>query len=164
MIELLKRYCLSICCINGLDTYIISPLYYDLLAADEDFRKDLSELSIYPYDAFLGLLQTARENAGILYLALADHKSRKGRYEWEPVLCYKNENTFYHVSYRSSWKCRDCGYILYAPVIRPMVEVDSGFYFGTERKYPDIPPLFQKVPCPKCGHLLQCHLHIMDGM
>lgn len=29
-------------------------------------------------------------------------------------------------------------------------------------KYPDIPSIFQKVKCPKCGKLLQNHLIILE--
>ena len=48
------------------------------------------------------------------------------------------------------------------PIVMPMVEVDSTIYNQCERKYPDIPLIFQKEKCPKCGMVLQNHLIIIE--
>ncbi len=98
-----------------------------------------------------------------LYLALGHHKDRAGlSLEWEPILCYKKEDTFFHIIYRDSWMCRDCGNVLHAPIIMPMCEGDPDFYYGTKNRFPDIPPFFQKIPCSKCNSLLQNHLIILE--
>ena len=46
-------------------------------------------------------------------------------------------------------------------IVMPMVEADSTIYHHCVNKYPDIPSIFQKVKCPKCGRVLQNHLIII---
>lgn len=160
MDKVLKKYCLTVCCINGLDTYIISPVQYDNLISDEELLK---KFDFYRLDDYvINLIQIARKvDTDMLYLSFVQHKNFGTKYQWEPLLCYRHDNIFYHVAYRSSWMCRECKHILYAPVIMPKDEEDSAFYSGTEKQFPDIPPLFQKVSCPECGRLLQNHLIIL---
>lgn len=157
--KLLKRYCSTVCCINGLDTYIISPIQYDCLITDKELLKKLNIPQAG--DLLLNFIQTARKiNDDKLYFSFVHHKNRK-KAEWEPLLCYKNEDTFYHVAYRDSWICRECGHTLYASILMPMSEADAVFKNGTGNQYPDIPPFFQKIPCPKCRRPLQNHLFIL---
>ncbi len=160
--ERLKKYCLPMCDINGLDTYVISPAQQDSLLANQEFLNELNGSSPIIATILLHFIQIAKNiGAGMLYPAFVHHKNRK-RFAWEPVLCYENEGAFYHVFYRDSWMCRECGYKLFAPILMPSCEADSIFYSGTENRFPATLPFFRKIPCPACGKLLQNHLLILD--
>lgn len=155
----LKDYCLDIFVIDGLQTYVISPAKYSVLIKDNELLNYLkrTENDILPY------IEVARE-IGIdkLYFAFAYLPAIVKRFQLLPILCYKNGNQFYHVHYRNTWMCRECKYIMNKPIIMPMVEADITIYHCSENKYPDIPSIFQKVKCPKCGKLLQNHLIILE--
>jgi len=154
------KYSLAICCIDDIDTYIISPEHYSTLIGNQELLENFSPS--WAKERVIYYIQVTKK-FDALYLAFGHHKDRAGlSLEWEPVLCYKKENTFFHVGYRFSWMCIDCRYVLYAPIIMPMCEVDPDFYYGTKNRFPDIPPFFQKVPCPKCSSLLQNHLIILE--
>ncbi|MCI8400834.1 MAG: hypothetical protein HFI38_01860 [Lachnospiraceae bacterium] len=156
--ERLKDYCLDVCIIDGLQTYVISPAKYGVLIKDNELLHYLkrTDKNLLPY------IEMARE-MGIdkLYLAFVNVPSFVRKFQMSPVLCYKNENRFYHVHYRNTWMCRECKHIMNKPIIMPMVEADITIYHCSENKYPDIPSIFQKVKCPKCGRLLQNHLIIL---
>ena len=76
---------------------------------------------------------------------------------WQPVNCYKNGNTYYHVYIRDTWLCRECGYLRSGQFIMPMIEHDEVFYAGTDASYPEIPAIFQKIYCQNCGKEFQKH-------
>ena len=159
METLLEKYCSSICCIDGIDTYIISSAQSAALMAN----KELSENLVHSWakNMVMHFLQVTKE-IDTLHLAFGHHKSRAGlSLEWQPILCYQTENTFSHVYYRDSWMCRECGNILRAPIIMPLCESEPDFYYETNNRFPAFSPLFQKYPCPKCGRLLQNHLIIL---
>lgn len=155
----LNDYCLDLCVIDGLLTYIISPAKYSILLKDNELLKDLerTDNDILPY------IETARE-IGIdkLYLAFVKVPFSAKKFQRLPMLCYQNGNQFYHVHYRNTWMCRECKYIMNKPIIMPMAEADTTIYHCSERKYPDIPSIFQKIKCPKCGKLLQNHWIILE--
>lgn len=157
--EHLKDYCLDVCVIDGLQTYIISPEKYSLLIKDNELLNNLKrkDKDILPY------IKIARE-IGIdkLYLAFVYFPAFAKKFQLLPILCYRNEHQFYHVNYRNTWMCRECKYIMNKPIIMPMVEADMTIYRCSEHKYPAIPSIFQKVKCPKCGKLLQNHLIILN--
>lgn len=158
--EQLSNYCIKKCYIDGIYTCVVSPKQHDRLLGDE---KLLEELKI-PKTYVETLLKEIREiNNRNLYLAFAYHPNWK-RCNWSPLHCYKNEDSFYHVFFRSSWMCRECGTIYYAKIIMPMVEADATFYHGTKNQYPAIPAIFKTVQCPKCGVPLQNHFIILDEM
>ncbi len=155
--ELLTEYDLISCCINGLDTYIISPIQYEMFVKDETLLKKLNLFCIKR--EIVDLIQiTEKFCTNLLFFALVRHPNRIEKYKYEPVLCYKKKEGFYHIAYRDSWMCRECNNILYTSLIMPKSEEDPIFYCGTESQYPNIPSFFQKLPCPKCGKLLQNHL------
>ncbi|MCM1186957.1 MAG: hypothetical protein NC251_07740 [Lachnoclostridium sp.] len=108
-------------------------------------------------EALLTELEAA--NHKNLYLAFAYNPNFAEKYRWLSLLCYKHENTFYHVAYRNTWMCRECNHKYNAPIIMPMVEADAVIYHGVE--YPKIPDIFRKVNCPQCGKPLQNHLIIL---
>lgn len=157
--EQLIDYCLDVCVIDGLQTYVISPATHNVLVKDNKLLNYLksTESDILPY------IEAARE-IGIdkLYLAFINFPAIVKKFQLLPILCYKNGNQFYHVHYRNTWMCRECKHIMNKPIIMPMVEADTTIYHFSENKYPDIPSIFQKVKCPKCGKLLQNHLIILE--
>lgn len=166
----LEKYCMDVRCMNGVDTYIISPAHYEDLLQDTELMERLcgtEEERPYVTETekerrvdeivrwLVGIVETCKEKE-VLYLAFIRHKAWKS-FQWEPLYCYRREGIFYHVMYFESWMCRECGYILRAPLIKPMVEHDPNIYSGTENRWPDTPPVFQRVNCPQCGKFLQCH-------
>lgn len=154
----LSEYCLQICCINGLDTYIISPQYHKELMDD---TKLLEEMHIRKDRVPVFVDIAAQCGTDRLYIAFVIHKNYAERFQWEIVNCLRNDDGFFHVFYRDSWKCRECGNIMYAPVLMPMDEADATFYSGMLNRCPPVPDFFKKVPCPSCGRLMQNHLLLL---
>lgn len=156
--ERLKNYCTEICLIDGLQTFVISPSKYDDMIKDKELLNCIKrpEMDIVPF------IKTARE-AGTdkIYLAFVNLPVKMERFQWIPIHCYKNGNQFYHVHYRNTWMCRECRNIMNQSMVMPMVEADSTIYHWCENNYPDIPLIFQKVKCPKCGKPLQNHLLVI---
>lgn len=156
--ECLRQYCADICNIDSLQTFIISPSKYEDMLKDDELLKCLkiSEKHITSF------IKTAREvGTEKIYLAFVYQPSWIEKFQWMPVHCYKNGNKFYHVHYRDSWICKECGNTISGSFIMPMVETDPIIYHRSENKYPNIPLIFQKVKCPKCGEPLQNHLIII---
>lgn len=150
----LKEYCFCICDINGLATCVISPEYYDTIADDAELLRYLSrrKSDILPY---LNIIKECRDLA--LYLAFVYHETWIERYRWMPLFCYRKGETFYHVEYHSGWRCRECGCDNGA-VLMPIWENDAVIYGGAGADYPEVPSIFKKLPCKKCGRILQNHL------
>ncbi len=157
--ERLKSYCADVCFIDGLKTFIISPSKFDDILKDNELLKYLKKLNkdIVPFINISRAVGTSK-----IYLAFVNLPVKVERFQWVPVHCYKNGNQFYHVHYRDTWMCKECKYIINKPSVMPMVEVDSIIYKQCENKYPDIPLIFQKEKCPKCGRVLQNHLLIIE--
>lgn len=159
--ELLAKYCIKICTINELDTYIIEPQYYGDILADTELLDKLATSIFASTDSIKNFIGIAKKVDNQLLLAFVYHKNYIDKFAWMPFNCYENENIFYPIYYRNSWLCRECGHSLCANIIMPMDEADSIFYSGTPNQYPPIPSIFKKIPCPKCGKLLQNHLLIL---
>lgn len=156
----IEKFSSAICCIDDIETYIISSEHHASLIESQELLENL--IPPWAMDWIIRYIQVAKK-FDALHLAFGHHKDRAGLgLEWEPVLCYKKENAFFHVGYRDSWMCIDCRHVLYAPIIMPMCEADPDFYCVTKKRFPDIPPFFQKIPCPKCSSLLQNHLIILE--
>lgn len=148
----LQDYCMETICINGIDTYIISPRRLDDILSDTELLSALSiSAPIEPY------IQYAKTNGSDIFFAFAHFPSRKASYTWLPVNCYKTGNTYYHVAIRSTWLCRECKNLQHGTFIMPIIEHDPVFYSGAKRPYPEIPPCFEKKACENCGKLLQNH-------
>lgn len=145
----LSQYCMEVRRIGGVETYLISPGAYGALAGDGEL---LSALGL-PSERLRRYMDGA--DGVSLFFAITHHANRAVRFQWEPVLCYRDGEDFHHVGIRSSWKCRDCGHIHEGPVLLPMCEYDPPFYAAGEAP---LPPCFQKLRCARCGHLLQNHL------
>lgn len=156
--ERLKQYCADVCFIDSLQTFIISPSKHDDILKDDKLLKCLkrSEMDILPF------IKTTKEvGTDKIYLAFVYLPVKVEIIQWMPIHCYKNGTQFYHVYYRNSWMCRECGNIMNKSIVMPMVEVESIIYHWSKNRYPDIPLIFQKIKCPKCGKLLQNHLIII---
>ncbi|MCM1327019.1 MAG: hypothetical protein NC094_09460 [Bacteroidales bacterium] len=154
--EQLQKYCLKECHINGISTYITSPKEYDNLLKDKNLLNDL-HISKRHIETLFNELKEAHDIN--LYLAFVYNPNFAEKYRWFPLLCYKSENTFYHVTYRNTWMCRECNHKYNVPIVMPMVEADAIIYQGIE--YPKIADVFKKVNCPNCGRPLQNHLIIL---
>ena len=157
--ERLKNYCEDICLIDGLQTLIISPSKYDDILKDSILLKYLkkSDADLLP------LIKTAKKvGTDKIYLAFVNLPVKTEKFQWVPLYCYRNGNQFYHVHYRNTWMCKACKNMINMSIVMPMVEADTTIYHWCENKYPDIPLIFQKVKCPKCGRLLQHHLIIIE--
>lgn len=160
--KILTKYCIKICNINGLDTYIISPQYYGDILADTKLLDKLSVSIFATADKIKHFINIVKTVDNQLLLAFVYYKNYINKFAWVPLNCYENEMTFYHVHYRDSWLCRECGYSLRAHIIMPINESDPIFYSGTKNQYPPISSVFKKIPCPRCKKLLQNHLLILN--
>lgn len=157
--ERLKKCCEAVCCIDGLQTFIISPSKFDRILNDNKLLEYLkkSDRAIAPFINTAKLVGTDK-----MYLAFVKLPTKVETFQWLPLHCYKNGNQFYHVHYRDTWICRECKNIMNKPIIMPMAEADATIYHWCANKYPDTPLIFQKVKCPNCGRLLQNHLMIIE--
>lgn len=157
--ERLRRYCEDVRFIDGLQTFIISPSKFDDIIKDDKLLKcmEKSDMDIVPF------INTSRAvGTDKIYLAFVNLPAKVERIRWFPLHCYKNRNQFYHVHYRNTWMCTECKSIMTKSIVMPMVEADTTIYHWCENKYSDVPLIFQKVKCPKCGRLLQNHLIIIE--
>lgn len=157
--ERLKKYCEDVYFIDGLQTFIISPSKFDDILKDNELLKYLKKTDMN-IARFINIARKVGTDK--IYLAFVNLPTKVERFQWVPLHCYKNENQFYHVYYRDTWVCRECKNIMNKSIIMPMVEADMTIYHWCENKYPDIPLIFQKVKCPKCGRPLQNHLIIIE--
>lgn len=158
--ERLKDYCFNVCMIDSLQTFIISPAKYDAFIKDSNLLNDL-QITKARYEAVLSYAKIVGEvGTDKLYPAFVYLPFFAERFQWLPLYCYKNKNQFYHVNYRNTWMCRECGNVMNKSILMPMAEADATIYPRDKR--PCIPPIFQKMPCPKCGKLLQNHLVIIE--
>ena len=63
---------------------------------------------------------------------------------------------------RETWMSRECGQIHHGIIIMPMAEYDSAVY-PIGNQLPPVPGMFEKIPCERCGRLLQNHLIILNS-
>ena len=155
--KLLQKYCANELVIDGLKTYIISPEYYENLLHDTMLLEQLS-ISDVGKEFIPRLIGYTKQISEIkIHFAFVQHENRKICI-WEPVNVCKYGNDFYHVFIRDNWLCRECGHIHSGKIIMPMLEADGVFLDVQNRRVSDIPSIFSKIPCEKCGQLLQNHL------
>lgn len=151
--EQLRRYCIEVNDINGIQTYIICPDLLEQILADIELLSALST-SLAKIKQFVGY---AKANTFAVFFAFAHFGNRIEPYAWQPVNCYKRGDVYYHVSIRNTWVCRECKQLLRGLFIMPMVEHESAFYSGSDNPYPEIPSIFKKRICENCGKTLQNH-------
>lgn len=159
--DLLHEYCISELVIDGLKTFIISPEHYEELLHDEKLLDQLS-ISDTIKEFIPGKIEYAKQISEIeIFFAFVQHENYVKRFMWEPVNVCKFGDNFYHIFIRSNWLCRECGHNHLGKIIMPMFEADSVFLDMRNIKTAAIPAIFNKIPCEKCGKLLQHHLLII---
>lgn len=158
--ERLRQYCMDVCDIDNLQTFIISPSKYEDILKDDELLK-LLKTSKKLTSSFIRTLKELDTDK--IYFAFVSLPAFIEKFQWMPVYCYKNGKQFYHVHYRDSWICRECGNIMNEPIIIPLVETEPCIYShsASRNKYPDIPSVFTKIKCPECGKPLQNHFIII---
>ena len=158
--EILQKYCTEDLVIDGLNTFIISPEFYNVILHDTELFDQLN-LHGFMKNAVLTMIENARNIRSIMvYLAFVKHEKRHIAV-WEPINVCKYKNHFYHVGIRYELLCRKCNYMHKGFIIMPKSEYDPIFL---EKQYLEnykVPDLFKKIPCEKCGNLLQNHLLII---
>ena len=156
--NLLHEYCINELVIDGLKTFIISPEHYEDLLHDGKLLERLS-ISDVIKDFIPGMMEYAKQISEIkIYFAFVQHENYAKRFMWEPVNVCKFGDDFYHIFIRNSWLCRECGHNHLGKIIMPMFEADGVFLDMRNIKTTVIPAIFNKIPCEKCGKLLQNHL------
>lgn len=135
--------------IDGILTYLFHPEDLDELLEDSCKTEDFTDCILWHKKHLSEIAQIEEVK---LYPA-ACHVEKINR--WLPVYCLEWEGSYYHVGFNAQWKCRDCD-TENGPVLLHQTEVYSDVYIG--REWPQMPTIFKKVPCKKCGHLLQGHL------
>ena len=159
--NLLHEYCINELVIDGLKTFIISPEHYEDLLHDGKLLEQLS-ISDVGKDFISRMIEYARQISEIkIYFAFAQHENYAKRFMWEPVNVCKFGDDFYHIFIRNNWLCRECGHNHLGKIIMPMFEADGVFLDMRNIKTTVIPAIFNKIPCEKCGKLLQHRLLII---
>ena len=159
--NLLQEYCANELVIDGLKTYVIFPEHYEKLLHDTKLLEHLG-ISGTGKEFISKYIEYTKQISEIeIYLAFVQHENLKIRYMWEPVNVCKLGNDFYHVFIRGNWLCRECGHNHLGKIIMPMFEADGVFLDVRNRRVSDIPSIFKRIPCEKCGQLLQNHLLII---
>lgn len=157
----LQEYCASVLRIDGLKTYILSSEHYERILHDQELFEQL-DMSDVAQKTISRLIGHAKQICDIkIQLAFVQHESRKVCV-WEPVNVCEYGNHFYHVFIADRWICRECGHDHFGKIIMPMFEADGVFLDTRNNRKPDIPAIFHKTPCKKCGKLLQNHLFISE--
>lgn len=157
----LQKYCMNEFIIDGLKTYIISPEHYENVLHDTELLEELGINNDIWKNAISFMLENIKQiHERKIHLAFVKHENWK-IHIWEPVNVYEHDKHFYHVSIGNAWICRKCRHVHRGKIIMPMAEADGIFL---ERKYLNsfvVPDIFSKIPCEKCGELLQNHLLII---
>lgn len=160
LLEAFIKYHAKELIIDGLKTYIISPEYYESILNDEDLFEKLGICG-----TFKDMVPVLIGNAGQISspdvgFAFVRHENRK-KFIWEATNVCEYNGHYYHVSIGNGWMCRKCGYVHKEMMIMPKAESEPSFL---EMKYLsafEVPDIFRKLPCKKCGNILQNHLLII---
>ena len=154
--------------IDGVKTCIVSQEFLDDVLSDSEVLSMLCRSKSTEFVEFVKrrmqcFVNEAKRNPTRIFFAFAEQRnSRKIHLSWEPINCYKDGDLYYHVYIRDSWMCRECKQMNYDKFIMPMTEHATGFYVGTDNKYPPISPLFKKKKCIYCEKVLQNHFIYID--
>ena len=160
--SILHKYYIDELLIDGLKTYIISPEYYENLLHDTMLLEQLG-ISDVRKEFIPGMIEYAKQISEIkIYFAFVQHENFPKRFMWEPVNVCQFGNNFYHIFIRSNWLCKECGHNHLGKIIMPMFEADGVFLDMRNIRTAVIPAIFNKIPCEKCGKLLQNHLLIIQ--
>ncbi len=157
--ERLKNYCFDIRDINGIKTFLVSAKLLDVVLSDAQL---LSSLSISS-DRIQFLIAKAKENPAKIFFAFTQHNVKVEKLVWQPVNCYKDGDVYHHVYIRDTWMCRECTHSNQGEFVKPVIELDAGFYLGTDNKYPPAPDVFKRRYCDNCGKILQGYFIPLTG-
>lgn len=151
---LLKKYRLECLKIDGAETHVINPYSMESLVNDRQLlaQMGIQRQYLMPYIDVISSVREVELYLGIMY------NERFKSCRWNPVLCLRWNNQYYHVHYRDSWRCRHCGHTV-GRVLMPLSESDRIYY--SESETPPTVGIFQKIHCPKCGTPLQNHLILL---
>lgn len=153
---LLKKYRLECLKIDGAETHIIDPNSMEALVNDRQLlaQMGIERKYLMPH---IDVISSVREVE--LYLSII-HNEKFKVHPWFPVLCLRWNNRYHHVVYNDSWSCRYCGHKV-ERVLRHFSESGDGFVAYPVHALPPVPMMFQKINCPQCGELMQCHLMLL---
>lgn len=152
----LKRYCIDIKDINGIETYIVSPELLDDAFSDIELLDSL--FISYENKLIQHFVNEAKSSPSRVFVAFTKHSNIKiEKLVWQLVNCYKDGDDYHHVFIRDSWMCRKCKHINHDKFIMPIIEHDTLFYAGTDNQYPPISSLFKRKKCINCEKPLQNH-------
>lgn len=135
--------------IDGILTYLFHPEELDELLKDSNKPEDFLNCILWHKKRIQEITHIEEVK---LYPAVC-HVEKINC--WMPVYCMEQGESYYHVGFNQHWRCRDCG-TENGPVLLHQTEVYRDVYIG--REWPQIPPIFRKICCKKCGHMLQGHL------
>ena len=145
-ISLIKKYCEKEYIIDGIKTYIIPEKHYDRLYHDIE----ISDMIIKEHH--LSFISYMKEiNIPELYLSIVSLHRDNVQYF---VYCYEYDGKLYHVSLKTGWVCLECRQPNTFDGIYAMPMYEDDLAFLPLNVTPEIPPVFKKIQCQKCGKML----------
>ena len=149
--ERLSDYCFDIRIINGIKTFLISPKLLDALLLDTQLLSALFSSA----ERIQFMINDAKDNPGKVFFAFTKHNVKVEKLVWQPVNCYKDGDLYHHVCILDRWMCRECTHNHQGEFIKPIIEIDTLFYLGSDNRYPPISDVFKRKYCDNCGKPLQ---------
>lgn len=147
----LSNYCFDIRIINGIKTFLVSPKLLDSLLSDVQLLSALFSSA----DSIQFMINKAKDNPGKIFFAFTQHNVKVEKLVWQPVNCYKDGDDYHHVCILDRWMCRECTHNHQGEFIKPIIEIDTGFYLGTDNRYPSVSDVFKRRYCDNCDKPLQ---------
>lgn len=140
-------------CINGIETMLVKK------ELEDEFLKS-SEICKYFTDDVITMLSYVPEVCGKYNLYFGILCLQTNYKVWYiAVLCMPDNSEFHHVFYKENWLCRECGYDN-GRVLMPYFESDPVIINYIETT--EISKVFNKIPCKKCGKILQNHIMLLN--
>lgn len=142
---LIYKYCTEENIIDGVKTYIIPKERYD------EFYHDIkiSEFFNIMKEHSLSFIKYIKEiNIPEICLSIV---CQHGGNVYYLVPCYKYDGKLYHVSLKNGWFCPECRQPNTFDGIYAIPMYEDDLTFLPLDVTPEIPPVFKKIPCQKCG-------------
>lgn len=157
--EQLTKYCFDTRIINGIKTYLVSQELMDTFLLDTQLLTALFSSA----DSIRFMINKAKDNPERIFFAFTQHNVKVEKLVWQPVNCYKDGDDYHHVYIRDTWMCRECAHSNQGEFVKPVIELDTGFYLGADNKYPPVPDVFKRRYCDNCGKPLQGYFVSLTG-